>query len=112
MTPQTSFDTTFFGHSYDEILRDFNKVIELDPEFYFAYFNRGYVKCIMGDYWGSVSDFEKALEIEPKFSEAYFNKGLILIYLNIKTIGCENMSKAGELGIKEAYHVMKRYCFK
>ncbi len=112
VAPQTSFDTTFFGHSYNEILKDYNKVIELDPDFYYACFNRGYVKCIMGDYWGSVSDYEKALVIEPKFSEAYFNKGLILIYLNLKTVGCESMSKAGELGIQEAYHVMKRYCYK
>jgi len=110
VAPQTSFDTTFFGHSYDAILKDYNKVVELDPEFYFAYFNRGYVKCIMGDYWGSVSDYEKALEFEPKFPEAYFNKGLILIYLNLKTVGCENISKSGELGIQDSYHVMKRYC--
>jgi tetratricopeptide (TPR) repeat protein len=108
--PQSTFDTTFLEHSYEEILNDYNKVIDLDTDFFYAYFNRGYVKCIMGDYWGSVSDYEKALDYEPKFSEAFYNKGLILIYLNLKTVGCESMSKAGELGIQESYHVMKRYC--
>ena len=110
VAPQSAFDTTFLEHSYEEILNDYNRVLELDPDFFYAYFNRGYVKCIMGDYWGSVSDYEKALEYEPVFSEAFYNKGLILIYLNLKTVGCESMSKAGELGIQESYHVMKRYC--
>lgn len=110
IVPQSTFDTTFLEHSYEEILNDYNRVIELDPDFFYAFFNRGYVKCIIGDYWGSVSDYEKSLEFEPTFSEAYYNKGLILIYLNLKTVGCENMSKAGELGIDESYHVMKRYC--
>ena len=66
----------------------------------------------MGDYWGAVSDYTKAIELDPKFSEAYFNKGLILIYLNIKTSGCEDMSTAGELGIQDAYRVLERYCVK
>ncbi len=110
VVPQSTYDTTFLEHSYEEILNDYNKVLELDPDFFYALFNRGYVKCIIGDYWGSVSDYEKALEFEPMFSEAYYNKGLILIYLNLKTVGCESMSTAGELGIQESYHVMKRYC--
>ena len=105
-------DTTFLKHSFEKVIKDYNKVIDLDPDFYYAYFNKGYVKCMMGDYWGAVSDFSKAIEVEPNFSEAYFNKGLILIFLNLKTVGCENISKAGELGTMDAYHVMKRYCFK
>ena len=106
------YDTTFLQNSFEEVLQDYNKVISLDPDFYYAYFNRAYIKCMNGDYWGAVSDFSKAIEIEPNFSEAYFNKGLILIFLNLKTVGCENMSRAGELGIHESYNVMKRYCFK
>jgi len=110
VVPQSTYDTTFLEHSYNETLNDYNKVIELDPDFFYAFFNRGYVKCIVGDYWGSVSDYEKALEFDQMFPEAFYNKGLILIYLNLKTVGCESMSKAGELGINESYHVMKRYC--
>jgi hypothetical protein len=26
--------------------------------------------------------------------------------------GCEDLSRAGELGISEAYKVIKRYCYK
>lgn len=95
---------------YETILNDYGKVIELDPGFQFAWFNRGNVKAIMGDYWGAVSDYTKALELDPQFADAYFNKGLILIYLNIKSIGCHDMSEAGELGLYNAYQVLKRFC--
>jgi len=99
-------------YTYDQVLSDYNKVIDLDPKFQFVYFNRANVKCLMGDYWGAVSDYSKAIELDKELAEAYFNKGLILIYLNLKTTGCENVSSAGELGITDAYHVLERYCVK
>ncbi|MEZ5083657.1 MAG: tetratricopeptide repeat protein [Bacteroidales bacterium] len=95
---------------YEMVLNDYGKVIELDPNFQFAWFNRGNVKAILGDYWGAVSDYTKALEIDPEFADAYFNKGLILIYLNVKSVGCKDMSRAGELGIYSSYQVLKRFC--
>jgi hypothetical protein len=64
----------------------------------------------MGDFWGAVSDLDKAIALDPGFADAFYNKGLILIYLDLKTVGCGDMSTAGELGIQNAYHVMKRYC--
>jgi tetratricopeptide (TPR) repeat protein len=96
--------------TFESALKDFNKVISLEPDFYFAWYNRGYIKYLKGDYWGAVSDFTRAIDLKPDFQEAFYNKGLILIYLNLKTVGCSDMSRAGELGIQEAYHVMKRYC--
>jgi hypothetical protein len=42
--------------------------------------------------------------------EAYFNRGLVLIYLKDKEKGCIDMSRAGELGIGDAYNVISRYC--
>ncbi len=107
-----SQDTTLLNQSLKQVMQDYNKVISLDPGFSYAWFNRAYVKCLLGDYWGSVSDLSKAIKIDPKFSEAYYNKGLILIYQNLKAVGCDNLSQAGELGIQESYEVMKRYCYK
>ncbi len=42
--------------------------------------------------------------------DAYFNRGLVLIYLKDKEKGCIDLSRAGELGIAEAYGVIKKYC--
>jgi hypothetical protein len=42
--------------------------------------------------------------------EAYYNRGLVHIYLQDREKGCLDMSKAGELGITDAYSVIKKYC--
>jgi hypothetical protein len=42
--------------------------------------------------------------------DAYFNRGLVLIYLKDKEKGCIDLSRAGELGIQDAYSVINKYC--
>ena len=42
--------------------------------------------------------------------DAYFNRGLVLIYLKDKEKGCIDLSRAGELGLEDAYNVISRYC--
>jgi tetratricopeptide (TPR) repeat protein len=99
-------------HNYEKVLSDLNRVLDLDPEFTFGWFNRSLVKSYSGDYWGAVSDLSVVLKIDPEFAEAWFNKGLLLILLDLKTVGCRDMSQSGELGIDKAYEVMARYCNK
>lgn len=111
-TPQDQGDRNESLFSYDEVIRDYDRVLELDPDFPFAWYNRGYVKALDGNYWGAISDLQKAAELDPEFADAFYNKGLLLIYLNLKAVGCQDISMAGELGIEEAYPVLKRYCIK
>jgi len=54
-------------------------------------------------------DYSKAIELNPHFAEAYYNRGLIQIYMKDTRKGCLDISKAGELGIEEAYEVLKNY---
>ncbi len=101
---------TYAEHSYDEIIKDYNRVIELDPDFPFAYFNRAYVLIMNDDFQGGIKDLTRAIELKPDFAEAYFNRGLINIYLQNISSGCEDLSQAGELGLKEAYNAIYQYC--
>jgi tetratricopeptide (TPR) repeat protein len=98
--------------AYADVIRDLDSVILLDPAFPFAWYNRGFVHCQMGNYPAALSDFSRALENRERFGEAYFSRGLICLLLNDKSHGCEDLSRAGELGIGDAYRVMKRYCYK
>lgn len=54
-------------------------------------------------------DYSKAIELNPAFAEAYYNRGVIQIFMKDTRKGCLDLSKAGELGILEAYEVLKRY---
>ena len=49
-------------------LKDYDKAIELQPDFYDAYNNRGVVKSDLGDYADAISDYDKVIELSPKDS--------------------------------------------
>lgn len=89
---------------------DFTKTIKLIPDFYFALYNRAYVKCLLSDYYGANFDYDQAIKKNPQFADAYFNNGFLLYYLNLKEAACENFSKAGELGLQQAFSIIKKHC--
>ena len=95
---------------YDNVLKDFDRVIQSVPDFPYAWYNRGNVKCIIKDYEGAISDYTKAIDLKNDLAEAYFNRGLTYLYLKDNKSGCIDLSKAGELGMKDSYNIIKRYC--
>jgi len=94
------------------VLNDYDRVIELRPNMPYAYFNRGNIRNRMKDYNSAILDYSQAIHLEPELAEAWFNRGLTYIYLDQLDNGCGDLSKAGELGIKSAYGVIKRFCYK
>lgn len=97
------------NYNYDAAIADLNKAARLFPEFAYIYYNRANLHCLSGRMPEAIEDYSRAIELDPAFGEAYYNRGLIQIYLKDTRKGCLDMSKAGELGIGEAYRVLKRY---
>jgi len=91
-------------------LADFTKVLRIKPDFNFALYNRAYIKCLLNDFYGANFDYDQAIKLNPGFADAYYNNGFLLYYLNLKQAACENFSKAGELGIPEAFSIIKKNC--
>ena len=54
------------------VKRDLDKVIELAPDFVYAYYNRGNVLSILKDYRAAIVDYDRAIQLDPKFADAYF----------------------------------------
>ena len=96
-------------YNYDEAISDLNKSIKLLPDFPYSYYNRGNLQVLSGRMPDAYDDYTKAIELFPNFAEAYFNRGLVQIYMKDTRKGLLDLSKAGELGIKEAYQVLKAY---
>lgn len=96
-------------YNYDDAIGDLNRAIKLLPDFAYAYYNRANLYCLSGMLSEALEDYTHAIDLNPLFGEAYYNRGLIQIYLKDTHKGCLDMSKAGELGIKEAYKVLKIY---
>ena len=94
---------------YRLVKDDFSRVIELQPTFAEAYFNRANVSVKLNDYKSAIVDYTKAISLNDRFAEAYFNRGLAKIYTGNAEGGVADLSKAGELGLYQAYSVIKRF---
>lgn len=98
--------------AYNSIIADYSKALSLDTGFAFAWYNRAIVFSREGEFRKASDDFTNAIRCLPGFAEAYYNRGLISILLNENLSGCEDLSQAGELGILDAYRVIKRTCYR
>jgi lipoprotein NlpI len=76
----------------------------------YVYYNLGNLYCLSSEHINSIDNYTKAIELYPYMGDAYFNRGLVLIYLKDKEKGCIDLSRAGELGVQDAYGVIKKYC--
>ncbi len=101
-------NTTKRTYSYDEAIVDLNKVIKLCPDFAHAYYNRANLRALSGSLPEAFEDYSKAIELNPWFAEAYYNRGIVQLFMKDTRKGCLDLSKAGELGIDEAYEVLKQ----
>lgn len=95
--------------NYKLVKSDLDKIIDIVPDFVYAYYNRGNVFCKLSDYKSAIVDYTKAIELDGEFAEAYYNRGLAKIYLGDTEKGISDLSKAGELGLYSAYNVIKRF---
>jgi len=89
-------------------LRDLDKVIELSPTFVYAYYNRAFISAKLANFDAALSDLNRCIELYPNFAEAYYNRGLIYLRQGRSKQGVQDLSKAGELGLVQAYSVLKR----
>lgn len=94
--------------THEMIVRDYDLAIQQNPDFVYAYFNRGNLRCAQRDYRAAILDYNRAIERDPNFAEAYFNRGLTRLSQGDIDRGIADLSKAGELGIINAYSIIKR----
>ena len=86
------------------------KAAAIVPDMPYIYFNLGNLHCLASEHINSIDNYNKAIRLYPYMGDAYYNRGLVLIYLKDKEKGCIDLSRAGELGVSEAYSVIKKYC--
>ena len=94
---------------YRLVKDDLDRVIELQPHFVEAYFNRANVWARLNDFKSAIVDYTAAIALNDRFAEAYYNRGLAKIYTGNTEGGVADLSKAGELGMYQAYSVIKRF---
>ena len=103
-------DQVIRQYDYTDAVDDMKKAAEIVPDMPYAYYNLGNLYCLSSEHISSIENYTKAIELYPYMGDAYFNRGLVLIYLKDKEKGCIDLSRAGELGVQDAYGVIKKYC--
>ncbi len=73
-------------------------------------YNQGNVYALAGHMEEAIEYYTKALVNDPDMAPAWYNRGLIHFMQKENQQGCIDMGKAGELGIKQAYLLIHRFC--
>ena len=97
-------------YDYSEAIEDMLTADKLLPGVPYVYFNLGNLYCLSSKFVESVDNYTKAINLFPYMGDAYYNRGLVLIFLKDKEKGCIDLSRAGELGVGDAYSVISKYC--
>ncbi len=97
-------------YDYGEAISDMEEAASIVSDIPYIHFNLGNLYCLSSRLVESIGSYSKAIELYPMMGDAYYNRGLVLIYLKDKEKGCIDLSHAGELGVKDAYSVINRYC--
>ena len=96
--------------NYEEAIKCYTKIIEIDPNFKEAYNNRGLAYYNLKDYDKAIDDYAKAIEIDVdnNFKEVYKNRGLLYNLLGEYKKAINDYNKAIKLDVdnnfKEAYN--------
>ena len=94
---------------FELMMRDYDYVISHMPDFSFAYYNKANMLCIQQDFKAAIAYYTQAIAVDGDFAEAYFNRALTYIYIGENDKGIADLSKAGELGIYQAYNLISRF---
>lgn len=96
---------TYFGKGknrsnakeYKQAIFDFNKAIQLNPEYARAYFERGFAKYKIRDYIGAIDDYTQAIKFNPQYALAYNNRGNRMRSLATSKADQGNIAEAHEM---------------
>ena len=98
------------NYDYSEAIADMQDAIKILADIPHLYYNLGNLYCLSSQMVEAIENYGKAISIWPYMGDAYFNRGLALIFIKDKEKGCIDLSRAGELGVADAYSVISKYC--
>ena len=78
-------------------IADYDRAIELNPDYAEACFFRGGAKVVLGDYRGAKADYDRAIELNPDYADTYTNRGNINQILGYNSEAIADYDRAIEL---------------
>lgn len=94
---------------YMEVLQDWKLCAKSLKSFPYASYNVGNTYVKLKDYASAVAAYTEAIERDRDMPEAYYNRGVAYILAGDAQKGLVDLSKAGEMGLYQAYSLIKKY---
>ncbi|HYX13334.1 MAG TPA: tetratricopeptide repeat protein [Nostoc sp.] len=85
-----------------EAINAIDRAIKLEPNFYQAWYLRGFVQATREEYQEALKSFDKATQIEPKFAPGWRLRGLTLINLKRYPEALESYDQVAKLDPDDA----------
>ena len=98
------------SYDYSEAIKDIEEALTILPDVPYLYYDLANLQCLSSQMVQAIENYDMAIKLYPQMGDAYFNRGLVLIYLKDNEKGCIDLSRAGELGVADAYSVISKYC--
>ncbi len=116
INPNNSSAYAFRGNTKYELqdlrgaLSDYNKAIKLDASNSEYNYRLGLTYHELNLVDNAMECYNNSITLNPQNSIVYYYRGIAFIDLNNIDAGCEDLSKAGELGYIKAYDLIKNKC--
>lgn len=101
--------TPTYQGKFDNIIDMLSNALSVDDKNPYVWFNLGNMHLRNKEYNRAIDDYSKAIAFNPDLAEAYYNRALTLVFIGEEGLAAADLSRAGELGVAEAYQVLKRY---
>jgi len=109
-----SFDTEAEEHFYQGIeyrqqenkslaMEEFTRAIELDPGYYYAFYNRALIYYQNGDLGSCLADYNKAIELRPDNVYWTIERGFLYLELGDREKAIIDLERSQELGLPPEY---------
>ncbi|MBB3703267.1 tetratricopeptide repeat protein [Alloprevotella rava] len=90
-----------------QAIADMEEAIKLKPNNAYSYYNRGCLLASFGKVKEADTDFTTAITLDNHFAEAYYNRAVLRLQDKRKQEAIPDLSRAGELGLYQAYSLLK-----
>ncbi len=92
-----------------KIIHDLSIATSLDNDVMIEY-NLGNAYAIHQDFIDALFWYNKSLQQADNLKWALYNSALVQIRIHDQKAACKSLSKAGELGLEEAYPIINKFC--
>jgi len=98
--------------SYKKAIKDYLIALQINASNVDAHFELGNVYVSLGKYSEAIASFDSAIGLKGDYSKVYIARGVAKIKTGEHDEGCNDLTKANELGDKGVHAMLKIYCEK